>query len=424
VDWRPLRAVVLESDDWGLAGFVPDADSWDGLDRAALGTGRFPAVYWGSTLEDGAAVSGLAGILAGVADADGLPAAFQPNYVMGSLHWSGDGPDDGHWEVLDLPRFPPGYARPDLWDAVASARARGVWHPEFHAAFHYDPDRRREAALETPVAAEATRRGILLFPGSEKAREMSPRRTPSELEREFDHALRTFGDLFGRAPRSIMAPDYTWNGAMEQLWISRGVRIIQGKREQIDPGLGHGSVARLRKYLGRRWDELRHGGRVYLERNCRLEPVQAPDPDAVVADCLAETRAAWRHGRPAIVETHRVNFAHTDPAVVRTGRRALRAYLDGVTGLAEGAPRFLVDAEVADLTTRGTSSAVRGGVLVVRNATRGRKVVAIPAADVARLRGGAAPAVGAGEAWLVPVGPREVKKLDADGALIWRGAIR
>ncbi len=35
VAWRELRAVALESDDWGLAGFVPRADSWQGLDRAA-----------------------------------------------------------------------------------------------------------------------------------------------------------------------------------------------------------------------------------------------------------------------------------------------------------------------------------------------------------------------------------------------------
>ena len=31
VDWRDLRAVVLESDDWGFAGFAPDRAAWAGV---------------------------------------------------------------------------------------------------------------------------------------------------------------------------------------------------------------------------------------------------------------------------------------------------------------------------------------------------------------------------------------------------------
>ena len=57
VDWRPVRAVVLESDDWGLAGFVPDGEAWQEVDREALRPGRFPEVYWRSTLEDSAMVA-------------------------------------------------------------------------------------------------------------------------------------------------------------------------------------------------------------------------------------------------------------------------------------------------------------------------------------------------------------------------------
>ena len=112
VDWRPLRAVVLESDDWGLAGFVPHAGAWDGVDRGQLETGRFPEVYWGSTLEDAAMMDGMTAVLTGVRDGDGLPALFQPNYVMGSLNLD----ETGEWTRFDLPDFPPAYRRDGLWD--------------------------------------------------------------------------------------------------------------------------------------------------------------------------------------------------------------------------------------------------------------------------------------------------------------------
>lgn len=416
VDWRDLRAVVLQSDDWGLAGFVPHAQAWDGLDRDALGPGRFPEVYWNSTLEDAAMVSELSTILGSVQDADGLPGLFQPNYVMGSLAWEPEAGRDA-WVRRDLPDLPPGYERPGLWAAVAEATAEGTWHPEFHAAFHYDPEVRKRKALESDLAREVTRRGIMLFPGSEAARELAPSRSSEEKARELDRALAVFADLFGRPARSIMAPDYTWDATMEALWDRRGLRVIQGKREQRHPGAGYGAMDRIRKLLGRRADKVFRRDRVYLERNCRLEPVQAPDPAAVIESCLAETRRAWEAGRPAIVETHRVNFAHTDPGIVSTGQRALADYLAGLTQDPGALPRFLADPEVADLTLRGTAWALRGQTLVVRNATRSRKVVVVPAAAVARLQARAGNGENPGADWLVPVGPREVKKLDARGRL-------
>ncbi len=87
VDWRSLRAVAFESDDWGLAGFVPNAEVWQGNDRAELHPGRFPEVYWESTLEDSLMVRGLCEIMASFRGDDGLPAVFQPNYVLSSLNY-------------------------------------------------------------------------------------------------------------------------------------------------------------------------------------------------------------------------------------------------------------------------------------------------------------------------------------------------
>lgn len=365
-------------------------------------------------------MEGMIDVLTGVRDDDGLPALFQPNYVMGSLHLD----DAGKWVRIDLPDFPPAYQREGLWDAVGRARDAGVWQPEFHAAYHYDPARRVAAALSSDVAREVTERGIMLFPGSEEARELGSGRSVGDRRRDFDHALTVFRGLFGSGPEAIMAPDYAWDASMERMWVERGIRIIQGKREQRNPGLGPGTFGRGMKFLGRRWDKVMRPGRIYLERNCRLEPVQAVEPSFVVQSCLAEVRSAWTDGQPAIVETHRVNYAHTDPAVVQTGQGALAGFLGALTSGTGAKPRFLSDREVGALMTRGTSWALRGDELVVRNATRGRKVVVIPTELLREWPRGTGSGKAKQDFWIVPVGGRQVQKLDATGSVIWRGQIR
>ena len=95
------------------------------------------------------------------------------------------------------------------------------------------------------------------------------------------------------------------------------------------------------------------------------------------------TRQAWAGGQPAIVESHRVNFAHLDPGVVATGLESLDAYLVSITSGEELLPVFVTGREIAQLSARGTSWCVRGGKIVVRNATKSRRVVAVPAWAVA-----------------------------------------
>lgn len=408
VQWSRLRVVAFESDDWGLQGFIPSADAWDGIDRAALAPGRFPDVYWGSTLEDSAGVARLCGLMADQIGRDGLAAVFQPNYVMSALEWSAPG-SEGNWVRYDLPDLGPHYQRPGMWNAVRAGRAVGVWYPEFHASWHYDPQLRHEAALAPGEALTATGRGVLLFPGSERARELGPWRSIPELAAELDLSLRIFRNLFERDPGAVIAPDYTWQARHEDLWESRGLRVIQGKREQRNPDWGSGRAARWRKLWGRQWERLRQPDRTYLERNCRLEPVQTEHPEAAARQCAVQTGRAWAAGEPAIVETHRINFAHTDPDVPRIGLEAFRVYFEALREAGGPAPWYAVDTEIAQLERHGVSWCVRGEGIVLRNGTRTRRVVAVPVGALDRLgwnqegRGGL----------LVAVDPLSSLRLDA-----------
>ena len=206
------------------------------------------------------------------------------------------------------------------------------------------------------------------------------------LAAELDASLARFSEVFGRPAVSIIAPDYTWNGAAEELWESRGLTVIQAKREQRHPGLPGGSAGRVLKYLGRRLDAVLHPGRMYLERNCRFEPVQEADPENARRRCAAEVNAAWERGEPAIIETHRVNFAHSDPTVPAAGRRALAGLLAEV---AARGPVFLTDDEVAQIARNGVSRTLRRAMIVVRNASGSRRIVTVPTELLSAAGGGA-----------------------------------
>lgn len=403
VDFGSFPVVAVESDDWGLAGFVPHPGALAGVDRERLAPGRFPPVYWGSTLEDSAQVAALCDLLDRHRGRDGRPAVLQANYVLGSLQWERS-PAGWAWRRRFLPDVAPGYGRPGLWRAVADGVAAGVWRPEYHALWHYDPQRRQAAVAADGQARLAAENGVMIFPGSERAWELGPWRPLQQLQEELAMGLSVFAALFGRAPESVIAPDYTWEGRCEGMWARAGLRTIQAKREQRYPGLGGGWSDRAQKVLRQRWDLLRHADRLYLQRNCRFEPVQGSAVEGAVLACAQEVRRAWRRRQPAIVESHRINFAHTDSAVTALGLRALDRLLTDLQTGPGGPPYYLADAQIAQLMRRGTCLQDLGGSLIVHNPSHGARILPLPAA-----------AGGAGR-WVLAPG-RSIMRVGPDGVI-------
>jgi len=422
VSWQEYRAVIIESDDWGLCGFLPDCDALTDVVIEALDPGSFPEIYWSSTLEDSMDVTALCAVLQKHLGSDGLPAVIQANYILASVvllprtvgrieggEWLADQDEEWAWYSFQLPDLPSMYSRPGLWSAVHAGMAIGVWYPELHGLFHYDPEQRRRATELNDVALAAARRGVMVFPGSESAWENGEWRKAGELAAELRQMRSAFSDLFGQPPTSVIASDYVWDARAEHLWAQQGLRVIQAKREQRPTAYrGRGVVPRTRKVLTRAWDRLVHPERVYLERNCRLEAVQASEPEPVIKQCLADIATAWRRGEAAVVETHRVNYVHCDASVAQIGRQSLDLLLEGVSGLGEGSPLYLTDFELGQLDRRGVSWCIRGNRLVLRNLSHSRRIIQIPEAALARWTGQPMSSATAGEsAPLVVLAPGE-----------------
>ena len=82
LDWRRLKAVVLESDDWGLCAWVPDERAFRSLADTPAWRGPAARAYGRSTLEGADDVALLSAVLLEFRGGDGLPPVWQANTVM------------------------------------------------------------------------------------------------------------------------------------------------------------------------------------------------------------------------------------------------------------------------------------------------------------------------------------------------------
>lgn len=373
VDLGSLRVVVLQSDDWGLEGWFPDADAAAALSDIAERLPRRMRAYATSSLESAADVESVGVLLAALRDADGLPPVLQANTITSAidagdadLKLRGSGASEG------------AYARPGLARAVDAAIAAGVWWPELHGLTHFDLEAYGRALRSAdPLAARAATVGTVAYGGWQTDAELAPA-TAGHAEAVARQAVDRFRERFKRAPLSVIAPDYVWGDDDERAWRAIGLQTVQAKEEQVDPSHPPLSLAgRIRKVLDRWWD-MRRGGLHYLGRPAELEPYGDPDPacEQGCADAAGEARAAWAAGQPAIVGIHRVQLSNLDPRIAAAGRAQLRCLLGGLEGA-----RFLVDEEVRSLQTSGRSRVVRGGLEIHREVHGGRMRVRLAPVD-------------------------------------------
>ncbi len=353
LDWHRLKAVVLESDDWGLCAWVPDEQAH----RVLAGQPAFRSVagqrYGRSTLEAASDVHALAATLLEFRGGDGMPPVLQANTIVAAPDWMQLVPPlfpAAALPVTGLDDLPSRWRRPGLLEAYASAHDRGVWWAELHG-LHHLPETAWLHALRQPqhdarLAHEQQSPICVAVEASGEYDPAEPRATRARVLRE---AISRFTATFGRAPTSFCPPDYRFDDWLEAEAEALGLSTLQGKPEQGGGRL----VAVRRRWLALRFP-LRQGGRFYLPPRIAFEPRGSAGGGGRVGGEAAHRAAheAWRRGQPAVISTHRLNYAHLDAAWSDAGRAALRDLLRRLC--AEGAV-FLTDAEVRALADRAWS---------------------------------------------------------------------
>jgi hypothetical protein len=353
LDWGRLRAVVLQSDDWGLCAWVPDEQAHRVLADTPAWRSTAGRVYGRSTLESAADVQALSELLLEFRGGDGLPPVWQANTVMAAPDYGSLRPPGFEVDELPLvlsPEVPSRWQRPGLAEQLAQASASGAWWPELHG-LHHVPETTWLHALRRGQAdaRRAHEQQSAVCEAVEGSGELDPGEPLAVRARGLTRAVEHFRTRYGRDPGSFCPPDYRWDDAIEAQGETLGLRTWQGKAEQ------HGvAVPRLRRWiLEHRWPH-QQGVRFYLPPRIAFEPRGRLGMEGRLGGAAAHraVRAAWSRGQPAVISTHRVNYVHLDQAWCEAGRGALRDLLARLC--ADGAV-FVVDAEVRSMVERAWS---------------------------------------------------------------------
>jgi hypothetical protein len=123
------------------------------------------------------------------------------------------------------------------------------------------------------------------------------------IQKSIVEGLQQFKDIFGFASQTTIAPCYVWNDKIEQIFYDENINGFQGSFLQNIPN-SNKSFQKKYRYTGQK----NNLNQTYLVRNGLFEP-SINDKVNWVDKCLESIEIAFKWGKPAVIGSHRINFA-------------------------------------------------------------------------------------------------------------------
>ena len=309
---RPV--VVIESDDWGSIRMsspkvLGELKAKGCLFFDHIGYDRYDTLASNTDLE------ALMEALNFVKDSEGNPAKLTMNCVVANPDFEKireTGFQEYHYELFTetLKRYPNHSCSFDLWK---EGKEMGLLQPQFHGREHLNPQLWLQLLQKKiPAVIHSFERGVISVMVD---KDIDPRQhalAAFNLAGEDEYAfakesvregLELFEKLFGYRSTSMIAPNYTWDTAIEDEAARCGVKYLQGSRNQRHSYY----VMRNKGQTEVRYTGQRNGnGQIYMVRNCSFEPSENPKRNADF--CMAQVEKAFKRGQAAIISSHRQNF--------------------------------------------------------------------------------------------------------------------
>lgn len=307
------KIVVFESDDWG-AQRMPSKSVFDTLLKAGIRVDQ--SLYDKlDSLENRNDLTNLFSLLSSHSNSNNHPPIFTFNTVMGNPNYEkillSDFHQFHHQPFFDSYNYYYNENNQDLW---SSAMNSGLMRPQFHGREHLNiqlwlKDLRFDNK-NTKLSFNHEFYGLKTSTSSRFQKNyLAAYRVESfdeldELKKILSDGLDMFYKNFGFKSSSFIAPNYTWPEQLNEFLSQKDVRIIQSQRKQLVPSLHDGKLSFASHYFGKK----NQHNQIYLLRNVLFEPYLDQDKDWVdLAMKQIENAFFWK--KPAIISTHRINYA-------------------------------------------------------------------------------------------------------------------
>lgn len=311
--WRTKRhIIVMESDDWGAIR-MPSNETYRKSIDFGIEVHKCPYNRY-DKIESKCDLEALFSVLEAIRDSKNRPLVMTANFIMANPDFdriSQSNYEQYHYKsfVETLNEY---YPNEDVFAVWQKGIIKGLIYPQFHGREHVYVDRwlssLRNGLQETRFAFDHGYYGVSTTITKEirksylAALDMDD---ISELEAQREKlkdGLRLFREIFGFNSQSFIAPNYTWNTAIEEILYEEGVRFLQNGRVQHEP-LGNGKMKTLKVKLG----TIKQSKLISLLRNVLFEPALNPNKDWVNY-VIKQAEIAFFWNKPVVISTHRLNY--------------------------------------------------------------------------------------------------------------------
>lgn len=305
ISFRPQKFLIIESDDWGAVR-MPSNKTYEKLCQHGAGEGCFFDKY--DSLESAEDLERLAEVLTSVKDKNGNNVVFQPYVVVANPNY--DKIEEDQFSSYYYESFLDTYSRAPhtekSFSVILEGIDAGVWHPQSHGREHIQVFRWMKALSENSLVKEefyshafhsgCIPKGIDYY----SAFDAGSSEEVDGMKLILADSVRLFKEIYGYNPISFCPPCGYVDKNIVDFLPEVGLMLGPGSFKFLD---GKGHYSSCQKFWGNNWT----GGVKLYRRNCKFEPARNHNIDW--ADrCMAEIDIAFRCGKPACIDTHRVNF--------------------------------------------------------------------------------------------------------------------
>ena len=191
-------------------------------------------------------------------------------------------------------------------------------YPQFHGKEHLHPDRYMARIADVnDIEHHAFLNNSIVGGGMGSSRkhnfmaafEYHNEQDKTNIEKRTAEGLKEFENLFGFQSKSFCPSQSVYGEHLFDVLKNNGVLAIQAGQQFRPENLS------LKK-VDHHWGEKTSNGLIFWRRNCTFEIYKGNHIDHV-NECLKEIEIAFRWGKPAIINSHRINFTSRINTIVR-----------------------------------------------------------------------------------------------------------
>lgn len=303
IGWRTNRKLMaIESDDWGATA-MPSLEVAQKLKDVGVDIGTYFYKY--DHLESNTDFEALYDVLSSVKDKNGHSAILSAECVVCNPNYESI---EANGKTTYIPEsIIDTYKRFRCCDKSYALFMQGIKerliHPQFHGREHFhvkslmedinnnNPKKQLAFQLKASVV-EGQRFSALDY--------CDPKEEP-QMRTIITDGLNRFEQIFGFRTKSYVCPTNVLGLGINKIFADNGVLFSQTGQQYWR--MADGSI-KLNNYY---WGQKDENNITYWRRNCTFEPTRNQDLDWVDR-CLKEIAIAFFWGKPAVINSHRVNY--------------------------------------------------------------------------------------------------------------------